>query len=101
MAKLAVIGSEEFVLGFQLAGIKEVIEADKSNIMNRIKEVISMKKIGIAVVDQKLTEGIDRHDRAEMESSVSPVFVELSTKTAQDNLRYLIKKSIGVDLLSK
>ena len=81
--------------------IDEGFVVDFADIFNlEVAEISPLEGFGERSA-QKLTEEMDRHDRAEMESSVSPVFVELSTKAAQDNLRYLIKKSIGVDLLSK
>ena len=101
MTRLAAIGTNEFLLGFQLAGIKDTIEADKNGIFKALNEIKKNKEIGIVVVDQTLMDAVERHDRIEIESSVHPVFVSLSTKSSQDNLRYLIKKSIGVDLLQQ
>ncbi len=99
MKKIAVIGASEFVLGFQLAGVKQVFEATKDNIQKVLKDIRKNIDIGIAVVDESLMETMDKHERMEIEASASPVFVSLSTKSSQDNLRYLIKKSIGVDLM--
>ncbi len=97
MVKLAVIGSNEFVVGFQLAGIKNVIESgDKP--FEHIKRLKGSKDIGIVVVDEKIIEKLDIHQKSEVEASVEPVFIPLSEKSEQDSLKRLIKKSIGVDL---
>src|SRR3989338_7611370 len=97
---IAVIGGNEFVVGFRLAGIKDVYEAG-NNMIDRINEVRNSREITIAIVDEALLEKLDKHDRMLIESSISPVFVPLSTSSSQENLRFLIKKSIGIDILAK
>ncbi|MBI3034702.1 V-type ATP synthase subunit F [Candidatus Woesearchaeota archaeon] len=97
MVKLAVIGGSEFVVGFQLAGIKDIFEIT-GNYFNELKNMKSKKEIGIVVVDEKIMENLEMHQRLEIEASVDPVFIPLSAKAEQDSLKKLIKKSIGVDL---
>ena len=95
--KIAVIGGNEFVVGFELAGIKQVIESDE-NPFRQMKSLVGSKEIGIVVVDEKIMDGLASHERLQIESCVEPVFLPLSQKAEQGNLRRLIKKSIGVDL---
>lgn len=97
MVKLAVVGSNEFVVGFQLAGIRDVIEvSDKP--FNDLKSLKERKDLGIVVVDEKTIENLDAYQKQVIEASVEPVFIPVSTKVEQDSLRRLIKKSVGVDL---
>ena len=98
MVKIAVVGGNEFIVGFELAGIKEVYEAGNEPFKS-LKEMKGKKDIGIVVVDEKIMSMLDMHQRIEIESSVEPVFIELSTSAEQEGLKRLIKKSIGVDLL--
>ena len=97
MVKTAVLGSNEFIVGFQLAGIKDTIEAS-GNPMNDIKKLKERKELGVVIIDEKIMEKLDKHDRIDVEDSVDPVFIPVSTKVEQDSLKRLIKKSIGVDL---
>ena len=97
MVKIAVAGGNEFIVGFQLAGIRDVIEINEKPFQH-LKSLKSRKDIGVIVVDEKLMESMELHERLEIEASVEPVFIPLSTKTEQDSLKRLIKKSIGVDL---
>ena len=97
MVKTAVLGSNEFVVGFQLAGIKETTEVS-DNPLQDINNLKKNKEIGIVVIDEKIMENLDKHDRIDVEDSVDPVFIPISTKVEQDSLKRLIKKSIGVDL---
>lgn len=97
MVKVSVVGSNEFVVGFQLAGIKDIIEiSDKP--YNDLKNLKNQKEMGIVIVEEKVIDGLEPHQRVEIEASVEPVFIPVSTKTEQDSLKRLIKKSIGVDL---
>lgn len=97
MVKIAVAGSNEFVVGFQLAGIRDTIELD-SNPYSELKNLKSRKDIGIIVIDEKIMESFDSYQKLDIEASVEPVFIPVSTKVEQDSLKKLIKKSIGVDL---
>lgn len=97
MVRLAVMGNNEFVVGFQLAGIKDVVEIT-GDYYNGLKNMKNRKDVGVVVVDEKIMEGLEQHQRTDIESSVEPVFIPVSTKAEQDSLKRLIKKSIGVDL---
>jgi len=97
MVKVAVIGGNEFVTGFQLAGIRDVVESDKNHFLE-LKNLKSRKDFGVVIVDEKILESLEQHQRFEIEASVDPVFIPISTKVEQDSLKRLIKKSIGVDL---
>jgi len=97
MVKIAVAGSNEFVVGFQLAGIRDSIELT-SNFYNELKNLRNRRDVGIIVVDEKIMESFEPYQRVEIEASVEPVFIPVSTKVEQDSLKRLIKKSIGVDL---
>ncbi|MCH8328931.1 MAG: hypothetical protein IIB81_00895 [Nanoarchaeota archaeon] len=97
MVKMSVLGSNEFVVGFQLAGIKDTIEVS-NNPMNDINKLKTQKEAGVVVVEEKILEGLDKHQKLEVEDSVDPVFIPVSTKVEQDSLKRLIKKSVGVDL---
>lgn len=97
MVKIAAIGASDFSLGFQLAGIRDSIVVGKEP-MKQLLDIINNKKIGICVIDQKILDRLDSFYVKEIENSVKPVFIPLSTEATQDSLRRMIKKSIGVDL---
>ena len=97
MVNVAVLGGSEFIVGFQLAGIGETIEVSLEPVKD-IMELKNRKDIGIVVVDEKIMESLDQHQKEEIEDSVEPVFIPLSTKVEQESLKRLIKKSIGVEL---
>lgn len=97
MVKMSVLGSNEFVVGFQLAGIKDTVEVSDNPIKD-INTLKGSKEIGIVVIEEKILESLDKHQRLEIEDSVDPVFIPVSKKVEQESLKRLIRKSIGVDL---
>jgi len=98
MLKIVALGEQEFILGFQLAGISKTIDASKDTEEVFLK-TLEDKDIGIIITEEKTISKLQEHIRERVEGLVRPVTVVLSTDTSsQDNLRKLIKKSIGVDL---
>jgi len=99
MKKVVALGSEAFTLGFQLSGIRKIVNIhDNKDILDKIHELRQDKDIGIVIVDENILQKLESHDRSEIEESVEPVFISLSTESSSENIRKLIIKSIGVDL---
>ena len=90
-------------MGFELIGIKKIFEAETAE---KLKEsfvsCMNDSDIGVIVTNDRAIERLDMTLRKNVENSVNPVVVVLSAKSgAQENLRDLIKKAIGIDLWSK
>ena len=103
MAELCVVGNSEFVMGFELIGIKKIFEGESEN---QLKEcfttALNDHMVGIIVTNDKSIEKLDQNFKKKVENSITPVTVVLSTSAgAQDNLRDMIMKAIGIDLWSK
>ena len=94
--ELAVIGREDFCLGFSLAGIRNVFETE--NPAEAISKVMEDHEMGVVVIDESLMDKLDESEKAKLEASVRPVFMTLSLKEESDALKKMIKKSIGVEL---
>ena len=97
--ELAVVGPQDFVLGFALSGIKNIFEVEHTDEAERfVEKIMENKQIGIMIVDEKTVERLDERMREKLMVSVSPVVVTLSTQSSQDELRRMIIKSIGIDV---
>lgn len=97
MAKVGVLGGSEFIVGFQLAGIRDTFKVTENPLddINKIKE---NKEISIVIIDESVLNRFKEHERLKIEDSIDPVFMPLSTEATQEGLRRLIRKSIGIDL---
>ena len=94
--ELAVIGKEDFCIGFSLAGVRNVFEtAEPADAIERVNQ---NQEIGVVIFDVSLLNKLDEFEKSKIEGSVRPVFVMLSLNEESDALRKMIKKSIGVEL---
>lgn len=94
---IAVIGSEEFVLGFRLAGIRHVFVAKPEDYQTKIFEAMADPNIGILAADAKDLDALAPNIRAKITDSIQPVVVPIGGN-GQTDLREKVKRAIGVDL---
>ncbi len=94
--EIAVIGNEEFVLGFRLAGLKKVFTADESDYEDKMLEAMSDSKIGILAVDANDLSYLSRNVRTRVLDSIQPVIVPVGGD--ESDLRERVRRVIGVDL---
>ncbi len=95
---IGVMGDKDFVLGFQLTGIKKTYDFKTSN----IEDVMGKENLDILILESKDIQSLPERVRAKVESSVKPTTVIISESAeAEETLRKMIKKSIGVDLWNK
>ncbi|MDR1954474.1 MAG: V-type ATP synthase subunit F [Candidatus Methanoplasma sp.] len=94
--EIAVVGSEEFVLGFRLAGLKRVFVAEESNYQSVIGEAMSDTNIGILAVYAGDLNYLPHNVRAKVLDSIQPVVVPVGGD--ESDLREKVKRAIGVDL---
>lgn len=96
MKSIAVIGQDEFTLGFRLAGINKVF--NKENFQEKIQELIKRDDIGILIAEQSDVEQLPGRIRKNVQESVDPVVVELSEEGGSMNIADKIQKVIGISL---
>ena len=94
--EIAVIGSDEFTLGFRLAGIRRVFVANSENYQEKILEALSQSTIGILAVDAKDLDNLSYTVRNRVMDSIQPVVVPVGRD--ESDLREKVKRVIGVDL---
>lgn len=94
--EIAVIGSEEFTLGFRLAGIRRVFVANADNYQDLMLEAMSQPTIGILAVDARDLVNLNHIVRQRVMDSIQPVVVPVGGD--ESDLREKVKRAIGVDL---
>ena len=97
LMQVAVIGNDEFVTGFRLAGVSHVFEAAKE-IEKEIENALEKTGIGVLVIEEDAFNSLSGKTKKRLEKLVKPVVVTISDKGKETNLREMIKKSLGVDL---
>lgn len=93
---IAVIGDDEFTVGFRLAGINKIFGDE--NYEQKIQELVERDDLGIIVVEQDDLEQLPDRTRAKVEESVDPVVVPLSESGTSEQIDRKIRKVIGADI---
>ena len=93
---IAVISSEEFTLGFELAGISKTYNPE--NYTEKIQELVKRDDLGILVAEEEDMQNLPKRARNSVDSSVEPVVVTLSEEAESERMQEKIKKAIGADI---
>ena len=94
--EMAVIGKQDFCLGFRLAGIQKIFETDDPR--EPIKSLKQHPEVGVVVFDQALSQKLDQRELQDLEESLKPIYLWLSTEASEDSLKKMVRKSIGVEI---
>ena len=96
--EIAIVGTPEFTLGFELAGITRLHnpESDEET-GNILRSMLKEIEVGIIVIDAADLARQSERLRQRLSDSISPTVLGIGTE--EDNtLRESIKSAIGVDL---
>lgn len=100
--KILVIGNEEAVLGFSLAGVQGKVATTMEEINLALDEALASKDIGIVLVTQDVARLIqNRMDQLQLRSTV-PLVVEIlgpqGVSPDQPTLSDVVLRAIGVKI---
>ncbi|MBE6525885.1 MAG: V-type ATP synthase subunit F [Candidatus Methanomethylophilaceae archaeon] len=93
---IAVIGSDEFVLGFRLAGLRRVFVATPENYQEVLLKAMEEPDIGVLAADGKDLDLLTPNVRTKVMDSIQPVVVPVGR--GETDLREKVKRAIGIDL---
>jgi V/A-type H+-transporting ATPase subunit F len=94
--EFAVLGNEEFVLGFRLAGVRKVYAVPSNELESKLLELIADASIGILAITSADLSKVSPLARKKAMESISPVVVPVGGE--EGDLREKVKRAIGVDL---
>ena len=95
---IAVVGTPEFTLGFQLAGVTRLHHpADLEETAKVLRSLLDQIEVGIIVIDSADLTQMPERLRQQVSDSITPTVLGIGTE--EDNtLRESIKSALGVDL---
>lgn len=97
--KIAVLGEKDFMLGFELGGVKTSCEINEQNFTEKFEEYFDRKEVGIIIMDEKFHKKLPARIKKKLEKAISPVVISVSPGGAGGtDLAELIKRCLGVDL---
>ncbi|MHB8604193.1 MAG: V-type ATP synthase subunit F [Thermoplasmatota archaeon] len=96
--ELGVVGSDDFCIGFELAGVRKVWVANTPDAFAASVEKLfaSASDVGIVILDAKDVEHLPATLKRRVTESVDPVVVQMGSEGG--DLREKIKRAIGIDL---
>ena len=96
--EIAVVGTPEFTLGFQLAGVNRLHNpSDDEELSTTMRDLLGQKDVGIVVIDSTDLTRLSDRLRSQIADSITPTVLGIGTE--EDNtLRESIKSALGVDL---
>jgi vacuolar-type H+-ATPase subunit F/Vma7 len=96
------MGSEYFTLGFQAAGVRNAFAVSRETINRKFEEVMESKDVGILIMNNDDFQMLNERSKERALIQVKPTVVILSHDiSAEENLRLMIKRSLGIDLWEK
>jgi len=94
--EIAVVGSEEFVTGFRLAGIRKVYSVTPDTLLDVLVKVLDEESVGILAVHTKDLERLPHQLRTRMMASVDPVVIPIGEE--EGDMRDKVRRAMGIDL---
>ena len=94
--QIAVVGAEEFVTGFRLAGIRKVYAVTPDKLMETVVRVMDEQDVGILAVYTKDLERLPAQLRTKMMESVDPVVIPVGLD--EGDMRDKVRRAMGIDL---
>ncbi len=91
--EIAVIGHNDFVIGFRLAGIRKIYDTTSDNIEEKIQSLLKDKTVGILVIHNEDLKKLSPHMQKVLDDSVEPTVIAIGGKGESTNLREKIKQS--------
>lgn len=94
--EIAVVGSEDFILGFRLAGVRKTYSTTPEEMNRVLDEVIQDEEVGILVLKSDEMSRLPLSVRRRLDSLARPVVIAVGGE--EEDLRSKVKRAIGVDL---
>lgn len=97
MTQIAVVGTEQFTIGFRLAGIRKIWVAQEDGLEGAVQQAIDDEDVSILVMETGSLQALEARFRSRVVASVKPTLVAVG-RDEDNSLRDKIKQAVGVDL---
>ncbi|KYK31208.1 MAG: hypothetical protein AYK23_04120 [Candidatus Proteinoplasmatales archaeon SG8-5] len=97
--ELAVVGNEEFTVGFRLVGIRKVFSCTDEMLGEKVNDVLEDENVGILVLHEHCLGHLPHAMVARLRESVRPVLITVGEE--EEDLRERVRRAIGIDLYAE
>lgn len=96
---IGVMGSSDFVLGFNLAGVRKTYAVERSDFPKQMERILAERdNLGILIVESANVEQLPATLRRKVSESLEPVVIAMGEGAGEADLREKVKRAIGIDL---
>ena len=96
---IGVMGSSDFVLGFNLAGVRKTYIVEPQDFSRAMERILSQKdNLGILIVESSSLDTLPPNLRRKVGGSLEPVVIAMGEGAGEADLREKVKRAIGIDL---
>ncbi|MBN2478025.1 hypothetical protein JXB01_01920 [Candidatus Micrarchaeota archaeon] len=103
--KIVALGDSTLVMGLTLAGLENTRIVDSKTFEETLNSVISDKSNGIVVIQEDFLKNIDWRLKRKLDNLAYPVIVPVpgvsGESTEGDDIKNLIKRALGFDLMAQ
>jgi len=97
--KIAVMGDKDFMLGFEVGGVKATCEINDNTYIEKFDEYFDKKDVGVIIIEERFFTKLPARVKKKLEKIISPVVISMSREGSKgSDLSELIKRCLGVDL---
>ncbi len=95
--EIAVVGSDDFVIGFQLVGIRKTYGGPPEEMEKLVERAVEDENVGILILKSDEMPNLSLGMRRRLSSLPRPVVIAVGGEEEED-LRSKVKRAIGIDL---
>jgi len=96
---IGVLGSSDFALGFNLAGVRKTYVVEKGDFPKTMERILAQKdNLGILIVESQSLDSLPPLLRRKATESLDPVVIAMGEGAGEADLREKVKRAIGIDL---
>lgn len=100
--EIGVMGPSDFVLGFNLAGVRRTFTTDPKDFPHQLDKLLqSPENLGILIVQGNDLDTLPPLLRRKAADSIDPVVIAMGEGAGEDDLREKVKRAIGIDIMNK
>ena len=99
MKDIGVMGNPDFVIGFNLAGIRKTYAVEPTDFPKSMERILSQKdNLGILIVESSSLDTLTPLLKKKVSESLEPVVIAMGEGAGEADLREKVKRAIGIDL---
>ena len=100
--KFFVIGDEETVLGFSLAGIDGETVTNKEETTEALNNALQLKEVGIIIITERIAQTISQQVNQHILKKSFPLIIEIPDRkgplTRKGDIKDMVSKAVGIPI---